>query len=254
MTMGILLNNYQHQLKSLTASELSAFTLMDNQPELILSMNLTSLAQKLCSSNSTLIRLCQKLGFAGFSDFKSEVKRIIEQTKYLSHSSLFESYRFFFNEILPNINRDKLEYFAEKINLSNNIFIIGLGLTKPIAEYISKRLYQLDRASTYVSESHMLDLLPNLARRGDLIIFISESGETKSLLNCAQKVGQTGAVLLSITNSQHNTLNHSMHMSLTSQMPENHFHNYDITSRVFQMALLDLILDIYLNKYLKDLS
>ena len=43
--MGILLNNYQHQLKSLTASELSAFTLMDNQPELILSMNLTSLAQ-----------------------------------------------------------------------------------------------------------------------------------------------------------------------------------------------------------------
>lgn len=99
--MGILLNNYQHQLKSLTASELSAFTLMDNQPELILSMNLTSLARKLCSSNSTLIRLCQKLGFSGFSDFKSEVKRIIEQTKYLSHSSLFESYRFFFNEILP---------------------------------------------------------------------------------------------------------------------------------------------------------
>ncbi|XHB96223.1 SIS domain-containing protein [Lactococcus garvieae] len=69
--------------------------------------------------------------------------------------------------------------FCGKINLSNNIFIIGLGLTKPIAEYISKRLYQLDRASTYVSESHMLDLLPNLARRGDLIIFISESGETK---------------------------------------------------------------------------
>ena len=248
--MGILLNNYQHQMKNLTESELSAFLSLDNQPDLLLTMNLTQLANKLCSSNSTLIRLCQKLGFSGFAELKGETKRLVEQTKYLSHSTLFDSYRLFFNNVLPNVSRDKLNYFAKSLHDAKNIFIIGLGLTKPVAEYISKRLYQLDRSSTYISESHMLDLLPNLTHRGDLIIFISESGETESLLNCAKKASRTGATLISVTNSQHNRLNHSMHMSLTSQMPKNHYHNYDITSRVFQMALLDLILDIYLSNYL----
>ena len=249
--MGILLDNFQNHIKNLTESERAAFFALDNQPELLQNNGLTALAELLCSSNSTLIRLAQKLDFSGFSTFKNEINRLVEQTKYSLQTDLLGHYRFFFEEILPNINRDKLNYFAEQIHRSHNIFIIGLGLTKPLAEYMSKHLYQLDRASVYVYENHMLDLLPNLTHRGDLIMFISESGETKSLLNCAAKVAQTGATLLSITNSQHNSLNHTTHMSLTSQMPENYYHNYDITSRVFQMALLDLVLDIYLNKYLK---
>lgn len=249
--MGILLNNFQSQMKYLTESELSVFVEMDNRPEILISSNLTKLSAELLSSNSTIIRLCQKLGFTGFSEFRSEIKKLIEQTRYSAQPDLLRRYQFFFNEILPNINQDKLEFFAEKIHKSNNIFIVGLGLTKPIAEYMSKYLYQLDRAAIYVYESHMLDLLPNLLQRSDLVIFISESGETKSLLSCASKAAQSAATLLSITNSQHNTLNHTTHMSLTSRMPENHYHNYDVTSRVFQTAIIDLVLDIYLNKYLK---
>lgn len=249
--MGILLNNFQSQMKELTDSELSAFVALDNRPELLFSSNLTKLSNELLSSNSTLIRLTQKLGFTGFTEFRTEIKKLIEQTNYSSQPDLLERYQFFFNDILPQINPDKLEYFADKIHSSNNVFIVGLGLTKPIAEYMSKYLYQLDRATIYVYESHMLDLLPNLLHRSDLVIFISESGETQSLLSCASKAAQSSATLLSITNSQHNTLNHTTHMSLTSRMPENHYHNYDVTSRVFQTAIIDLVLDIYLNKYLK---
>lgn len=248
--MGILLSNYENKVKNLTVSELAVFSELDNKPELLFATNLTELSSSLYSSNSTIIRLSQKLGFSGFSEFRDTIKVLFNTNKSSNSHNLIENYRFFFDTILPTIPSDKLDYFAEQIYHSKNIFIIGTGLTKPIAEYTAKHLYQLDRASIYIYENHMLDLLPNLAKHGDMILFISESGETKSLISCAKKVAQTGATLLSITNSSHNSLNYITNMALTTQMPENHYHNYDVTSRVFQLALIDLILDIYLVKYL----
>lgn len=240
--MGILLSNYENKVKNLTVSELAVFSELDNKSELLFATNLTELSSSLYSSNSTIIKLSQKLVFSGFSEFRDTIKVLFNTNKSSNSHNLIENYRFFFDTILPTIPSDKLGYFAEQIYRPKNIFIIGTGLTKPIAEYTAKRLYQLDRASIYIYENHMLDLLPNLAKQGDMILFISESGETKSLFSCA--------TLLSITNSSHNSLNYITNMALTTQMTENHYHNYDVTSRVLQLALIDLILDIYLVKYL----
>lgn len=250
--MGILINHYQNQMDTLTEGELYAFTSLDNRPELLTTLSLSKLAEHVASSNSTIIRLTQKLGFEGFSDFRYAIKNLLNTMDKAENDGLVQQYQHFFNTILPAISPDKFHYFAEKIHHAKNIFIVGLGLTKPISEYMSKHIYQLDCNAVYVYESHMLDLLPNLLQRGDLVIFISESGETMSLIHCAKKTAHTGATLLSITNSAHNTLNHSMQMSLTTQMPRSFHHNYDTTSRVFQAAVIDVILETYANKYLKQ--
>lgn len=222
---------------------------MDNSPELISQLNLTDLAHKVASSNSTIIRLTQKLGFQGFSQFKYETDRLLSQTVYIKEKDLLGQYKNFFQNSLDLITLETLEYFAQKIKQANNLFLIGVGLTKPIAEYMSKRLYQLNRPSMYIYESHMLDLLPQLIKSDDLVIFMSMSGETKSLTVSATKVKQKGGTILSITNSPSNSLNKIANRSIASGVPTNVFHNYDITSRAFLMIHADLILEIYLKKY-----
>ena len=248
--MGVFLINFQNKISDLTEAELSAFEALDNKPELLLSLNLTELADQLYSSNSTLIRLSQKLGFAGFRDFKLAATQLIEQDSQPSNADLIDQYHDFFDRLCLTDNSNKLDYFAKQIYEAKNIFIVGLGLTKPIAEYMSKHLYQLDRASIYVYESHMLDLLPNLVKRGDLVLLFSMSGETQSLLDAARKLPRTGCMILSLTNTRQNSLNRLAKLSLSSDVPANFHHNYDITSRGFLLMAADMILEIYLKKYI----
>lgn len=252
--MGVLIENFETHIKNLTDSERAVFFALDNQPEVTTNLNLTQLAEQLNSSNSTLIRLAQKLGFSGFSEFKGEVKRLINLTSYDSKTDLLGQYQCFFNDVMPNIKSDKLNYFVSEIHHAKNIFIIGVGLTKPLAEYMSKHLYQLDRASIYVYENHMLDLLPNLLSSKDVVIFLSESGETESIINAARKSSEKGATILSITNSQRNRLNQLAKVGITAKMTANSYHNYDITSRVFLMAISDMVLELYMTKYLRRLG
>lgn len=83
--MGVLIENFETHIKNLTDSERAVFFALDNQPEVTTNLNLTQLAEQLNSSNSTLIRLAQKLGFSGFSEFKGEVKRLINLTSYVTY-------------------------------------------------------------------------------------------------------------------------------------------------------------------------
>ncbi|MDR0297190.1 MAG: MurR/RpiR family transcriptional regulator [Streptococcaceae bacterium] len=248
--MGILLETFEPCLKNLTHTELDSFVKLDNQPDLLLTKSLSALTESLFVSQSSLIRLAQKLGFSGFTDFHAHAKKLLTQADRSMSETLIEQYHSFYTEVLPTIGSQKLEAFAHAIHTAKNIFIVGVGLSKPVAEYMAKHLYQLDRSAVYVYETHMLDLLPNLVTHGDLVFFISLTGETATLVNSAKKVARTGATLLTVTNATHNSLNFLAHQALTTRMPENYYHNYDITTRVFQMTLIDLILDIYLNKYL----
>ncbi|MGY3777975.1 MurR/RpiR family transcriptional regulator [Isobaculum melis] len=247
--MGVLIDFYGNKLDDLSDSEKNVFFELDNHPELINQMNLTDLAHHLASSNSTIIRLAQRLGFQGFSQFKYELSRLLSQTIYIEEKDLVTQYRHFFEQSLHSLTLESLEYFAKRMKQAENLFIVGVGLTKPIAEYMCKRLYQLNCPSMYIYESHMLDLLPQFCKQNDLVIFISMSGETGSLLTSAKKVKQKNIAILSITNSQYNSLNSLSLKSISAGIPTNTFHNYDITSRSFLMIHIDLILELFLKKY-----
>ncbi|WP_088810886.1 MULTISPECIES: MurR/RpiR family transcriptional regulator [Listeria] len=247
--MGVLMAYYGNHLDELSESEKSVFFNLDNHPELVNQMNLTDLAKRIASSNSTVIRLAQRLGFQGYSQFKYEINQLLAQMVQIQEKDLVAQYHRFFEQSLQTLTLESIDYFAKHIYEAESLFIVGVGLTKPLAEYMSKYLYQLNRPSMYIYESHMLDLLPQLCKRNDLVIFISMSGETSSLLASAKKVKQTGCPILSMTNAKNNSLNNLVLSSISAGIPTNAFHNYDITSRSFLMIQIDLILELFLKKY-----
>lgn len=250
--MGVLMAYYGNHIDELSESEKSVFFNLDNHPELVNQLNLTDLARQLASSNSTIIRLAQRLGFQGYSQFKFEINQLLTQMTQMKEKDLVVQYHRFFEQSLQTLTLEAIDNFAKHIYEAESLFFVGVGLTKPLAEYMSKYLYQLNRPSMYIYESHMLDLLPQLCRRNDLVIFISMSGETSSLLTSIKKVKQTGCPTLSITNAKNNTLNSLALSSISSGIPASTFHNYDITSRSFLMIQIDLILELFLKKYAKN--
>lgn len=249
--MGLLIEKYGHLVGELSETERYVFYELDHSPDLVSRLNLTQLAEELNSSNSTIIRMTQKLGFEGFSHFKYQINQLETKTSYIGEKDLFIQYQQFFDKSMKMLTVENLEFFARKIKEAHNVFIAGVGLTKPIAEYMSKRMYQLNKPSMYIYEGHMLDLLPHLIQPKDVVIFISMSGETESLLIPAKKVKQKGGKILSITNAADSSLSKLSLRQISSGILPNVYHHYDVTSRAFLMLQADMILELYLKKYNK---
>lgn len=237
--MGIFIDNYQST--QLSNTEQSILLKLDSQPEL-LDNNLTQLAVELHSSGTSIIRLCQKLGFSGFSEFKFETKKLLSLTSNKHEISFLEELTNFCNFLSTDITTDKVRLFAQEISKSKTIYIAGVEASKSLAAYFSHKLNQFDYAAVHVSDDTLLDLLPNILNRHSLVIYVSISGQTKRLTNSAQKANHTGATVLSLTNAKSSPLGRLSKINISTNISTASYHNYDVTPRTFQVAVIDLIL------------
>ena len=81
-----LIDNLSNE-KLFTKSEIEVINFIKENPNLVLNMTIGELANQTFSSNTTIIRICKKLGFNGFRDFKIEYLRNIESLKYLNNET-----------------------------------------------------------------------------------------------------------------------------------------------------------------------
>ena len=244
--MGIFIEYYGDNLSH---TEKSILSTLDHNPELIES-NLTDLAEALHSSGTSIIRLCHKIGFSGFSEFKFEAKKNLNLKKTSDSTSFLKELKSYCDWLSSDLIQNKTQDFARQISKSKSVYIAGVEASKSLAEYFSHKLNQLDYAAVCVSDDTLLDLLPNLLNRQSLVIYISISGQTKRLINSAQKSALTGANILSITNAASTPLSLASKMNISTNNRTLSYHNYDITPRTFQVVIIDMILEkIFNNLY-----
>lgn len=245
--MGLIEKEFSEHIKDLSETEKYVFYYLDAHPYIIRNLNLTQLADEIATSNTTIIRMTQQLGLKGFSEFKYRILQVVNVGESNEQTDLISQYRSFLNTLLNNVNVEKVKYMAKKIYEAPTFYVAGVGLTKPIAEYIAKRFIQLNKPTIYSYESHIIDLIPKLTRPKDVILFLSMSGETLSIIQAVKKFKYIDHNLLfSITNNGDSTLARMMDMNLSSSVPTNNFENYDITSRSTLMIQADILVETYM--------
>ena len=98
------------------------------------------------------------------------------------------------NQTLKNIPDNSADKFAELVNNANEIFCTGAGRSGFQVKGFAMRLMHMEKHSYVVGET----ITPNI-KNGDLLVICSGSGETKSLINHAQKAKEAGAKIALIT-------------------------------------------------------
>lgn len=248
--LGLITDHFSSRIAALSHSEKYVLYYLDNHLEKVVEMSISELSETLATSTTTIIRMCQKLGCRGFSEFKFSIGQLIKETKIINERFLIEQYQSFFSGALQAVQINDMEYIVRKIYAAPTVIVVGVGLTKPIAEYISDRLMQFGKPAIYAYESHILDLLPNALGAQDVVLFVSMSGQTQTLVHAAKKIQYTQAYRFVITNNGSSALAVLMNRTISSRVPSNIYEGYDITSRSFLMILADLLMEIYL-KYMK---
>lgn len=208
----------------------------------ILNINIKELAKQTNSSTSTITRFCKRIECGSFIEFKVMLNRELEGDQNFEDS--FEKVESFYQQVAHStaslIDKEKMGLVVQFIKQAEKINIFGIGSSGLSALELKYRLIRLGLNVDAVIDPHMMLMSSSLARSGDLIICISNSGTTEEIINAAKIGSQYGCKIISITNFNHTPLTGlSDEVLFTSST--NNIHDQFINSQLSILYILDVI-------------
>lgn len=249
--MGKIIEHFAHAIPSLTHAEKHVLYYIESNLEKAKQLSLTGMAEENSVSTTTIVRMCHKLGLEGFTELKFYL-RGLEDARLPLENNFIERYRHDLNETLTSLQFEEIDKIAEQMVHSQRIIIVAVGLSKMMGEYFSKLLMQVNKTTSYVYESHIIDILTNMLEPKDMVIFISSSGETKTITTIAEKARYKTQQTLSISNSPDSTLANLTEYSLSANVQRITYAGYDLTARSTLVMLIDLLFEVFLKRELAE--
>lgn len=226
------------------------FSLLENKGDYCY-LTIDEFAKKNTVSKSFVMRMCKKLGYSGFSEFKYQLKVEAETAEIQqSTESLIETAKNDISETLQLVDVALLNRISQLIKQAPHIYTYGSGYgQRTILEDFRRGIISSQRAVTALPTSVELRLNSSIMQENDVLFIVSMSGHVDSILNNLTRLKDKGVHVISITEFSTNPLasiaSINLYLKTTPTVnplyPERHYVSY--TSLCF---LLDLIVRNYL--------
>lgn len=169
-------------------------------------LGINNLADKCNVSRSSILRLAQKLGFSGYSEFRVFLKWQDQEDIQMVVSSV-DAFNTDIQETLKYAKNKDFQQLCELIDNAERIFVFGTGTLQLNCADELQRMFLAMQKQLYVirSQRELEILLPSISVE-DVIIFISLSGDTPVIFPTVQTLVSKGIPFISITNLKNNRL------------------------------------------------
>ena len=115
---------------------------------------------------------------------------------------------------IERVDGTLIDEIIEILATSKKIFIYGVGRSGLVGEAFAARLVQIGLNVHFVG-----DTTTPIVEEGDLVLIISNTGETMSAVQTANIVRRIGATVVSITGSSHSKLGIASNLVLELMQP-----------------------------------
>ncbi len=223
------------------------------------------IAKKLYCSPSTIVRLCQKLGFTGFEDFKlqyiKECNYLDESFKHIDPNKPFTKddsihsiacrldslYKETIDDTCSLLENGNIELALNILLRNKNICIVAASAQIGAAMSFQDKMSKIGKHITIYSSTDDAYYEAAYTKKGDTcFILISYTGETERCIRVAKKLNEVGGEFISITSYGTNTLTELSNCCLfvsTREKIRDNVGRYAMT--LSTMYLLDLLYSIY---------
>lgn len=240
-------------------------------PEDVMNLNVRELADKTFSSPSTIIRMCQRVGFEGYKDFRQtmiyeiasknnkrdneiedvsqydSITEIIKKVTYKNIASL--------EETMNLVDDETLEKCVEIIDKAKNICLYGIGASLCVARDAYLKFLRLNKQCTINDDLHSQLLQAKNMTSDDVGIVISYSGCTVEMIECMRIMKENNVHIIAVTR---NTLSIVAKLSdyvIYTPSTEPIFRSAAMVSRMAQLNIIDLLFTALMNReYEKSLK
>lgn len=236
-----LTNRVQVHQNNLSKNEKRILSEM-NEKE-VLSDNIKGFSESFGASPSSISKLSKKLGYKNFQDFILSVDAERSTVKHRSSSS--KAIHEYYNRLIDNTNEmiheEMIHSLISKIMNSGLVVIIGIGNSGFSAIEFASRLERMGIKVKAMTDPHQMKMQSGILNHEDLIIGISNSGETKEIVDSITLAKKNNVSNFVFTHHNESSLSDTADnviiVSSNTQVNDEKF----INSQISNLYLIDVI-------------
>ncbi len=212
---------------TLTRAEYRVLSHLTAHPLLVGNITVRQLAQATFVSSATIMRLCHKLGFSGYSEFIWHCKQLLSSTPHITNQpprpaaelpALFDNFVANYQQTFRWVTPQLMAQFAALLREKGSFFLYGAGFSYLFAEYLTKKLQVLGKTAFISGPGDSRGIFLSNASKYEVFIAISRSGETEQVLDKARIAHNVGMQIVAFTRASPNSL---------AELADVHFALYD---------------------------
>jgi len=216
-------------------------------------------AEELKVGQSTVIRFSKKLGYKSFRELQLDLSSSAEKLKIEEISvdestnrtnfKVMKQYQDFIDSTFELNEEKAIEEAVTAIKSANHVLVFGIGSSNLFAEYFSNQLRKIGFFTLHASNPHTaLTMIAKMAA-SDLIILLSESGQTGDIVKAAKLAQEKKIPVISLTSMGKSKLQAYSNIVLKTVNRSSNTRLEAMSIRASQLYLIDTI---YLNLFKTD--
>ncbi|MEC5215481.1 RpiR family carbohydrate utilization transcriptional regulator [Actimicrobium sp. GrIS 1.19] len=210
----MLLDSIRTQLDSLSKSERKVGLAVLRDPTQAISGNITALAKSALVSEPTVVRFCRAVGFDGWQEFKLKLAQAMAVAlpgadENLTQSDLASDLvtkicSRSINALLDlrnTLNPDAIERALILLARAQKIEFYGQGSSGVVAIDAQHKFFRSGVPAVAYSDPHIHSISAALLKKGDVVVAISQRGNSVALLRSVQLARKVGADVIALSPS-----------------------------------------------------
>ena len=258
-TKGSCIIRLQSLQQGLMAAEKRVADFVLQNSEQVINLTIEELAAESKTSYATIVRVCKRLGYSGYKEFKSNLISdviysrgvddfitdqainadtttavIAEKIYALATSILDDGYRI----MDPGI----IDQAVDKIISAGSISVIGAGYSGVSARYAASKLFRIGLPSVFEMDLTLSRMKISIMTERDVLFAISSSGRTSNTIEAVRLAKQSGVTVISLSDYAVSPLTKISDINLfTTPRNANLFMNIDLPLIIGQIAIIDVL-------------
>lgn len=203
-------------------------------------MTIRELAAKLHMSTSSILRFCIKVGCEGYSDFKKHLERERKLIQKIPARKDLRELLLYFQRTATSAFEQKISQAVEMVRTAQKVIFVGQGSSGTLAKYGARYFSNLGKFSIGLEDTHYP--ITESEDAHTVVIALSESGETREVIDIVQQFRLRQCSILSITNSPNTTLAHLSDENIDYNVKQQRINGgYNATTQVPALFIIEAI-------------
>ncbi|WP_018693749.1 MurR/RpiR family transcriptional regulator [Algicola sagamiensis] len=248
-----ILDKINTQLSEFSKSERKVAEVIIAAPHEAIHASIATLAKQADVSEPTVNRFCRRLDTKGYPDFKLHLAQSLANgTPYVNRhvdesdspqaytEKIFESTMACLDTARQSIDVNSINRAVDLLTQARQISFFGLGASASVAHDAQNKFFRFNVPVVCFDDIVMMRMSCINSNDGDVVVFFSHTGRTKSLVELAQVARSNEAIVIGITELD-TPLAKECNLVLSSNVPEDTDMYMPMASRIAQLVLVDVL-------------
>tara|TARA_B100000530_G_scaffold335490_1_gene287688 strand:+ start:712 stop:1569 length:858 start_codon:yes stop_codon:yes gene_type:complete len=248
-----LIRRITESLPALRKSEAKVASYVLANANEVIKMRIVDLASNSAVSEPTVIRFCRAIGFDGFQSFKLQLAQqlglgsvftqfAVEDSDTVADllNKVFDTTVGSLITVRDEINSEVLEQAIAKISSARRVEFYGFGASGSVAADAQHKFFRLQLSSAAYTDPHIQRMSAISLGPEDVVVAISQSGETQALLQSVELAREAGANVIGLA-PQNTSLSRLCNLAIYVNMEEDLESFTPVSSRIAHLVVIDVL-------------